>query len=247
MCVFVCLLSHVWLFATPWAVAHQAPLSMGFCRQGHWGGFPDPGIKPHFVQLLHRQVDSLPLCHLSMWYLSFSASQVMHACTVWLSSFSMTSSVSIRVAANGIISIFFNGWIIFNFVCMCVYHIFFIYSSVDGHLDGLAVINTAALNIRIHVACWIMILRYRPRSGIARLLFPFCQPQILIDPLTSISNMVDFLGRLSSKLPTWFSLFWVLLTSHHLTICLGTRYTEDNVQDLFTFAALIPVSEHLNT
>ena len=30
-CVCVCfLLSHVWFFATPWTVAHQAPLSMGF-------------------------------------------------------------------------------------------------------------------------------------------------------------------------------------------------------------------------
>ena len=27
------LLSHVWLFATPWTVAYQAPLSMGFSRQ----------------------------------------------------------------------------------------------------------------------------------------------------------------------------------------------------------------------
>ena len=25
-------LSHVWLFATPWTVAHQAPRSMGFSR-----------------------------------------------------------------------------------------------------------------------------------------------------------------------------------------------------------------------
>ena len=25
--------SHVWLFVTPWTVAHQAPLSMGFSRQ----------------------------------------------------------------------------------------------------------------------------------------------------------------------------------------------------------------------
>ena len=25
-------LSRVWLFATPWTVAHQAPLSMGFFR-----------------------------------------------------------------------------------------------------------------------------------------------------------------------------------------------------------------------
>ena len=39
------MLSHVWLFATPWAVAHQAPLSMGFSRQEYWSGlpFPSPG------------------------------------------------------------------------------------------------------------------------------------------------------------------------------------------------------------
>ena len=37
---------------TPWTVAHQAPLSMGFPRHEHWSGlpfpsadFPDPGIK----------------------------------------------------------------------------------------------------------------------------------------------------------------------------------------------------------
>ena len=28
--------------ATPWAVAHQAPLSMGFCRQEYWSGLPFP-------------------------------------------------------------------------------------------------------------------------------------------------------------------------------------------------------------
>ena len=41
-------------FPTPWTVAHQAPLSMGFPRQEYWSGFlfpspgdlPDPGIKP---------------------------------------------------------------------------------------------------------------------------------------------------------------------------------------------------------
>ena len=46
--------SHVWLFATPWTVGHQAPLSMGFSRQGYWSGvpspppgdLPDPGIEP---------------------------------------------------------------------------------------------------------------------------------------------------------------------------------------------------------
>ena len=30
--------SHVWLFATPWIAAHQAPPSMGFSRQEYWSG-----------------------------------------------------------------------------------------------------------------------------------------------------------------------------------------------------------------
>ena len=59
VCVCVCthargMLSGVQLFATPWLVAHQAPLSFGFSRQEHWSGLPfpapgdlpDPGIKP---------------------------------------------------------------------------------------------------------------------------------------------------------------------------------------------------------
>ena len=40
-------------FVTPWTVAHQGPLSMGFPRQESWSGlpfppgdFPDPGIEP---------------------------------------------------------------------------------------------------------------------------------------------------------------------------------------------------------
>ena len=43
-----CMLSCVWFFATPWTIAHQAPLSMEFSRQGHWSGlpFPSPGDLP---------------------------------------------------------------------------------------------------------------------------------------------------------------------------------------------------------
>ena len=33
-------LSRVWLFATPWTAAYQAPLSMGFSRQEYWSGVP---------------------------------------------------------------------------------------------------------------------------------------------------------------------------------------------------------------
>ena len=46
--------SHVRLSVTPWTIAHEAPLSMGFSRQENWSGLscpppgdlPDPGIKP---------------------------------------------------------------------------------------------------------------------------------------------------------------------------------------------------------
>ena len=31
--ILVCVLTHVQLLTTPWTVAHQAPLSMGFSRQ----------------------------------------------------------------------------------------------------------------------------------------------------------------------------------------------------------------------
>ena len=40
MCLYV--LSHVQLFATPWTVIHQAPLSTEFSKQEYWGGLPVP-------------------------------------------------------------------------------------------------------------------------------------------------------------------------------------------------------------
>ena len=39
-CVLCCLFSHIWLFATPWTVALQDRLSMGFSRQKYWSGLP---------------------------------------------------------------------------------------------------------------------------------------------------------------------------------------------------------------
>ena len=42
-------LSPVRLFVTPWAIAYQAPPSMGFSRQEYWSGlpFPSPGDLPN--------------------------------------------------------------------------------------------------------------------------------------------------------------------------------------------------------
>ena len=67
VCVLSCF-SYVWLFATLWAVAHQALLSIKFSRQESWtelpfpspGDFPDPGIKPMSLISPALQVGSLP-------------------------------------------------------------------------------------------------------------------------------------------------------------------------------------------
>ena len=52
--------------ATPWTVAHQAPLSMGFPRQEYWSGlpFPSPGIcliQGSNLCLMHWQVQASPV------------------------------------------------------------------------------------------------------------------------------------------------------------------------------------------
>ena len=57
--------SSVQICVTPWTVARQAPLSVGFSRQEYWSGLPctppgdlpNPRIKPESPAL---QVDSLP-------------------------------------------------------------------------------------------------------------------------------------------------------------------------------------------
>ena len=42
-------LNGVWLLATPWTAAHQAPLSMGFSRQEYWSGVPLPSPTPDLL------------------------------------------------------------------------------------------------------------------------------------------------------------------------------------------------------
>ena len=61
-CYVVQLLSCVQLTVTPWTVACQAPLSMGFTMQEYWSGLPFPslrhlpdlGIKPTSLALANR-------------------------------------------------------------------------------------------------------------------------------------------------------------------------------------------------
>ena len=64
VCALSCF-SCIWPFVTPWTIAHQAPLSLGFARQEYWSGLscpppgalPDPGIEPRFPAF---RADSLP-------------------------------------------------------------------------------------------------------------------------------------------------------------------------------------------
>ena len=57
-----------------------------------------------------------------------------------------------------------------NPALVSTYHIFFIHSSADGHLGwfhGLAVVNSAAGNMGVHVPFWIMVFSgYVARNGI---------------------------------------------------------------------------------
>ena len=86
----------------------------------------------------------------------------------WHISLSIIPSRSIHVAANGIVSFFIMAE---YYSIVYMYHIFFIHSSVDGHLGCfyvLAIVNSAAVNIEVCVSFQIMVFsRYITRSGIA--------------------------------------------------------------------------------
>ena len=70
--------SHVQLFVTPWTVAHQSPLSMGFSRQNHWSGLPcpPPGGLPDTDQIS-------PLMSLALAREFCSTSTTWEALCIW--------------------------------------------------------------------------------------------------------------------------------------------------------------------
>ena len=82
--------SHVWLFATLWTEAHQAPLSMKFSRQDYGSGLPcpppghlpDPGVEPESVTLpaLAGQLFTMS----ATWEPHFQFSSVQSLSNIWL-------------------------------------------------------------------------------------------------------------------------------------------------------------------
>ena len=78
VCVRVNVLSHfsrVWLFVTLWTVNCQAPLSMGFSRQGYWRGLPcpPPGDLPD------PRIEAVPLTSPTLAGVSFTTSATWEA------------------------------------------------------------------------------------------------------------------------------------------------------------------------
>ena len=82
------LLGRVWLFATPWTVAYQAPPSMEFSRQEYWSGlpFPSPG-------------------HLPDPGLSLSVENLVEQRHLWVGSLNYSSKPRVRCVAKAFIHV----------------------------------------------------------------------------------------------------------------------------------------------
>ena len=89
----------------------------------------------------------------------FSLSDLLHS--VWQT---LGSSTSLQITQ-------FHSFLWLSNIPLYMCHIFFIHSSVDGHLGCfhvLAIVNRAAVSIVVHDSFWIMVFSgYMPRSGIA--------------------------------------------------------------------------------
>ena len=85
-CYACCVLgrfSRVWLFATLWTVACQAPLSMGFFRQEYWSGLP---FLPSRDLILHSGIEPASLVFPELAVRFFTTSSTWDAPSLSLTS-----------------------------------------------------------------------------------------------------------------------------------------------------------------
>ena len=102
----------------------------------------------HFLKILY--ISNIIWYCLSLTHFTFYDNLYVYPCCIWHC------------------CIHFHGWV---HSIMDLYHIFFIHSSDDEHLGCfhvLTIVNSSAVNIRVHVSFWTMFFSgYTPMSGIA--------------------------------------------------------------------------------
>ena len=106
-CWHVCMLSCVWLSATLWTAVWQAPLSMGFSRQGYWNGFPfPPPVDQACISCIGRQI----LYHWVVW-LAQLPKAVITTCILYWEIFPPPLVTSCHYTISNRIFVFENlGW-----------------------------------------------------------------------------------------------------------------------------------------
>ena len=112
-------LSHVWLLATSWTVAHQAPPSMGFSRREYWSGVPLPSLSCIQISQEAGQV---------FWYSYFFKNFPQFVVTQIVKDFGLVSKAEVDVFLE--LSCFFCGP-----------------TDVDNLISGSSAFSKSSLNI----------------------------------------------------------------------------------------------------
>ena len=183
-------LSSVRLSATPWTAAHQAPPSMGFSRQECWSGVPLPSPQMVLVRSF-LWLSNIPLyiCGLPHGSVVKNLSVMQETQEIRVLSLGQEDTMEEEMATHSSIL----GWKIpwteepgglqsmgsqrvgcdqatkhtcVQYSIVSVYRIFFIHSSVNGHVGCLHVLWVITMNIGC-MYLFRLLSGYIPRSGIA--------------------------------------------------------------------------------